>query len=528
MNLLKFNSLKLTVFLTVLESFLVIYLMKSLSLVVTNTVEGLFKNVAFIGGLYIVNRVIQYLKLRNIQVSKYYISVSMRSRVVGYYSKMKYNKYREKTVGERASLMINDVMNIMYYVVDSFYEIVTSISLIISSLITIFLINRNIFFITLIMSVVLILVPKLFQKRLSRYISDCQTEKEIFLGRLTEQLSGFFEYMSTSSFIKFRNNLSYYLQRYSSRIAASEVFASKMSTVVIFSANILTLSVLTVTSYYVITTNLNPGILLSMIGIITLMSDGIQIFFSKYTFYKSGISLYNEKFKDIGEPIDDMYTKPFFRINVIKQDSKVYPEKNTISEIRTKSLVIKYGDSSIPIKDIVFEKGKKYAITGESGCGKSSLQKAIIGIIDNYEGDILIDGISKNNEDILFDKIGYISQDTFLFKDSVKNNISLGNDDADCEKLLKKLDLTKLSTDYMVEENARNLSGGQKQRISIARSLALDKDVIFMDEATSSLDKNTAIKIEKNILKSNKTVVMITHRLHDEIRDYIDEVIHLS
>lgn len=192
------------------------------------------------------------------------------------------------------------------------------------------------------------------------------------------------------------------------------------------------------------------------------------------------------------------------------------------------NLKILYENKEIAVKDIRFQKGKKYVLTGESGCGKSSLLKVILGEVEDYEGEVLIDGVAKNKGDTLYDTIAYMSQDSFLFKESMAENIKTGNDSAKVEELLERVGMQELGGEYPIEENGKNLSGGQKQRIAFARTLALSKKVLFMDEATANLDANTARMIEGAVLDSDMTVVMITHHLNDEIRQKADEIIDLG
>ncbi|GAA0122834.1 MAG: ATP-binding cassette domain-containing protein [Clostridium argentinense] len=177
-----------------------------------------------------------------------------------------------------------------------------------------------------------------------------------------------------------------------------------------------------------------------------------------------------------------------------------------------------------------FKSGKKYAIIGESGCGKSSLLKAITGEFDNYSGNIIINGKIKNLDTLMFYDIAYVSQNTYLFNDTIKNNIqmSLVLSDEAVFKLMKLVKLEDFDLNYMITENGKNLSGGQKQRIALARALARKRDIIIMDEATANLDYTTKNFIENLILDTNSMIIMVSHNLSDEIKQRLDEIINIS
>ncbi|HFR3505443.1 TPA: ATP-binding cassette domain-containing protein, partial [Streptococcus suis] len=176
-----------------------------------------------------------------------------------------------------------------------------------------------------------------------------------------------------------------------------------------------------------------------------------------------------------------------------------------------------------------FLRGKKYAIMGESGCGKSTLLKVLLGEIDQYKGDVLINGKPKDKTSNLFDKIAYVNQETFLLNDTLKNNIDLDSKMTDEEVaiLLEKLGLSNFDAQMKIEENGKNLSGGQRQRLALARALARGKDILVLDEATANLDEQTTKLIYDIVLANEATVIMITHHLDSETAKRFDEIIKL-
>ena len=170
--------------------------------------------------------------------------------------------------------------------------------------------------------------------------------------------------------------------------------------------------------------------------------------------------------------------------------------------------------------------GKMTSLVGHSGSGKSTILNLIPRIYDADQGDIIIDNqsIYKTKIKSLRDNISFVSQDTNLFDDTIKNNIAYADMDASDEEIYRAAELSYASEfveklkdkfETKIGENGIRLSGGEKQRLSIARAILKKSRIILLDEATSSLDAETEDKIQKAIhyLTKDKTTVVIAHRL---------------
>ena len=199
-------------------------------------------------------------------------------------------------------------------------------------------------------------------------------------------------------------------------------------------------------------------------------------------------------------------------------------------KINLSDVSFKYKDSNdFVLKDINIEikKGEVIGIVGPSGAGKSTLLDLMLGLLVPNSGQITINEMSMiSNQENWLKKCAYIPQEVFIIDSSIKENIGLREDFSsdDLKKidiLLEKLDMKKfikslekgLDSDF--GDKGGKLSGGQRQRISLARSMFADKEIIFLDEATSSLDTPTEEKIMDALLnlKDDKTLVMIAHRV---------------
>lgn len=176
--------------------------------------------------------------------------------------------------------------------------------------------------------------------------------------------------------------------------------------------------------------------------------------------------------------------------------------------------------------NLTFEGGKMSALVGHSGSGKSTILNLIPKFYKINSGEIKIDTQSINSVKLssLRKNISLVSQDTTLFDDTIKNNISYANSSATFEEIQEAARLSYCDEfikdlpnkyDTIIGENGVRLSGGQKQRISIARAILKKSSIILLDEATSSLDSETEEKIQNaiNFLTQNKTTIVIAHRL---------------
>ena len=201
----------------------------------------------------------------------------------------------------------------------------------------------------------------------------------------------------------------------------------------------------------------------------------------------------------------------------------------TSGNIKFENVSFKYKNSENDIlKSINLEiiGGKMNALVGHSGAGKSTILNLIPRFFNASKGNIYIDGqsIYKSKIESLRRNISLVSQDTTLFDDTIRNNISYANTNATEEQILEAAKnsfanefIEKLPQGYdtQIGEDGVRLSGGEKQRLSIARAILKKTPLILLDEATSSLDAETESKIQKGLsyLIKNKTTLVIAHRL---------------
>jgi ATP-binding cassette subfamily B protein len=193
------------------------------------------------------------------------------------------------------------------------------------------------------------------------------------------------------------------------------------------------------------------------------------------------------------------------------------------------------------VEDISFtvEGGETLALVGPTGAGKSTILKLLLRLYDVDEGAIRVDGTDIRDATLpsIRQSIGYVSQDTFLFYGTVEENVRYGTFDASREEVVQAAKaaeahefITNLPDGYDTEVGERGvkLSGGQRQRISIARAILKDPDILVLDEATSDVDTETEMLIQRSLdkLTADRTTFAIAHRL-STIKD-ADEIVVLE
>ncbi|AIA73288.1 ABC transporter [Halomonas campaniensis] len=217
--------------------------------------------------------------------------------------------------------------------------------------------------------------------------------------------------------------------------------------------------------------------------------------------------------------------------SVERHEGKAYVEKPSFTgSIRLEKVTLRYPheerealrDVSISIKA-----GEKVALLGRIGCGKSSLNKLVLGFYQPTSGAVLVDGVDIRQLDPLQLRrhIGYVPQDVSLFAGTLRDNIVAGggNDRVDDEALLRAIEIAGLDSlvnshpkgvDLEVGERGQALSGGQKQAVAIARAVVQDPPILLLDEPTSSMDNASEETFKANLtsVAPGKTILVVTHR----------------
>ena len=239
------------------------------------------------------------------------------------------------------------------------------------------------------------------------------------------------------------------------------------------------------------------------------------------------------------ERIDDVMEYPADP-NTAEDRELPLDEANKLRRVELKDVSFGYSALEKPLIEnlsLSVEPGKRIALVGASGCGKSTISKLISGLYQPWSGEILFDGKPRQAwpREVLVGSLAVVDQDIILFEDTIENNIKMWDTSIqDFEMILAARDaqihndIMELPGGYKFKliSGGRNLSGGQRQQLEIARVLAQDPTIIILDEATSALDARTEFETVKAITDRGIACVVIAHRL-STIRD-CDEIIVLD
>ncbi len=229
--------------------------------------------------------------------------------------------------------------------------------------------------------------------------------------------------------------------------------------------------------------------------------------------------------------------KKLSKLMKYKEDKEKNPDVKLNGNIVFKDVTIEI-DGNIILKNLNFtiKRGENVAIIGDNGTGKTIIAKTLIGFYE-YTGEIYIGkyNIKEVSRKSLREYIGIVMQDTYLFTDTIKNNINITDKTVTNEEVINCLKLADVYEDikcfegninYMIGKGGNNISGGQKQRIAIARTLLFDNKFIVFDDSLSKLDTKTKINILNNIIQMKIGTIIISHDI--EIVKKCDKVLYIN
>ena len=497
----------------------------ALSAVAKFRANEFFMWVAVMGLAYIVYAIVNCLV--NIEQARFSQNVDklIRKDIATELSRSNYAIFHKQTVSTYSSWLTNDITTINNFGITDFLMIVRQVFEIIFGMLTLAYFNFSLVITVVVLTIIMGIVPNLFSKILSKKSLEYTHANERLVNTINDILNRFntlFLANLPQTIVTKINKSSDDVKKHTVQYAKAAGVTQAITNGLAFISQVIILG----QTGWLILHNLTP------VGTIS----GAQFFASTIFAELSGISFNWQEFKSV-KPIMKKF-KSGFDLNPNNQIVK----NLELGNIKFNNISYKYSKNDKPLfqnLNLDFQLNNKYILVGDSAAGKSTILNLIAGLLRNNSGDIKMNDISYSaiSDNDLHEKISYLQQDPYIFSASLKWNLTLGKNipDAEINNVIHECGLEDMiaklpnGVDTVLNDQGEQLSGGQKQRISFAREILRDTPIYLLDEATSALDKSASVKLEKAILsKKNKTVIMVTHHLREEIKQLANKVINLN
>lgn len=497
----------------------------ALSAVAKLKAERFFMWVALMGGAYIFYAIVNCLV--NVEQTRLAQNVDklIRNDIAQDLSQTSYSGFHQQTVATYNSWLTNDITTINNFGVEDFMMIIRQISEIVFGMLTLAYFNVSLVVTVIILTIIMGVVPNLFSKILAKRSLEYTHANERLVNSINDVLNGFntlFLANLPQTIVKKINGASDDVKEHALNYSKTAGITQAITNGLAFISQVIILG----QTGWLILHQLTP------VGTIS----GAQFFASTIFAELSGISFNWQEFKSVKPIIEKFKTVP------LKTVDGALPIDFKLSNLELDKVSYQYSGQDKPIfenLDLDFKLKNKYILMGDSAAGKSTLLNLISGLLRDYQGKIEIADMEYNqiSDQDLHDQITYLQQDPYIFTASLEWNLTLGRQisKAKIAEVIKECGLEELiaklpdGMDTVLADQGKQLSGGQKQRVAFARALLRDTPIYLLDEATSALDKASSVQLERLILtQKDKTVIMVTHHLRDEVKQLADQVVDLN
>ena len=456
----------------------------------------------------------------------YKIINAVRERVFNGIINRNYADFNSVNTADYISALTNDVKLVEENYLIPLLDIIQMSVMFIGSLIVMFYFDLIVAISVVGAILLMFIVPSVFG-------AIIQKKQDRFSKKLSEFTSSLKDILSGFETIKSYSMKPYVISKFNEKnktttnagFNVGKVTAANESASTFFAIFIQVL-VIFLSAYFIIIGRITVGAMIAMIQVSGMLIHPLMLIFDSAPKIK-GVKTIINRLNKLSEYNDNSF---------IGTKTPTYKKG-----IYTKNLSFSYKEGKPILKDITLEikKGKRYAIVGKNGCGKSTLVKLICGYYSNYEGEIKYDEreLMELNYDKLITLSATIHQNVYMFNESIYDNICLHSKYSNLE-LAEALDASGSigfieelpeGIHTMVDENGKNFSGGQKQRIAVARAIIQGKPILVLDEGTSAIDMQTAYDIESRLLKmKDLTLITITHNLAEDNLKRYDQIIFMD
>jgi ATP-binding cassette, subfamily B, multidrug efflux pump len=455
----------------------------------------------------------------------------MRNSLYQKLQRLSFTYYDNARTGDLMSRLTADVEGIRFFLSAGVGQLLRVILLIVISLAVMFFYSIPLALITMVSMPFLAIVVYRFDRRVHPAFRKIRTSLGVLNTRVQENISGMNTVKSLSredfEIGRFTTNNSTYRDNY---ISTSKIWA-KFFPLMELIGNICMVVLISYGGYLVISEQLELGALVAFFSLVTyILGPLANLGFIINMFSQAKAS--GERLLEVLEAKEDIvnHTKPL-------------PKSKISGHVTFNQVSLQYTkEDDLALKDVSFDAppGKVIGLVGGTGAGKTSITQLITRFYEPTSGKVYIDGKLVQDYDLrlLRQHIGFVLQEAFLFSTTIKENIAYGNpDNVSLEQIVAAakraqahdfiMDLPN-QYDTMLGERGMGLSGGQKQRIAIARALLIDPSILILDDATSAVDMQTEVKIQKAMkeVMKNRTTFIIAHRISSV--KHADEILVLD
>ncbi|MGN0248809.1 MAG: ABC transporter ATP-binding protein [Lachnospiraceae bacterium] len=475
----------------------------------------------FVLALYVVSALFTFIQHYIISTISQKICYRMRKEISEKINRMPMKYFESRTYGEVLSRITNDVDTLGMSLNQSINQIITSVTTMVGVLIMMISISPLLTLIALFILPISISLIAFVMKKSQKYFRSQQEYLGEINGQVEENFTGHLvikAYNKEEEVIRDFNQTNDYLYESAWK---SQFLSGMMHPIMMFVGNLGYAAVALIGGLLAIKGTIEIGDIQAFIQYVKNFTQPIQQIAQVANQVQSMAAAAERVFEFLNEEEESQIVE-----NPVSVD-------NIVGNVSFEHVHFGYKDDQIIIHDFSTEikQGQKIAIVGPTGAGKTTMVKLLMRFYDVNDGAIKIDGhnIKDFNRRELRDAFGMVLQDTWLFKGSIMENIRYGRLDATDEEVIaaakaahahRFIETLPGGYDMELNEDASNVSQGQKQLLTIARAILADNKILILDEATSSVDTRTEIRIQKamdNLMKG-RTSFIIAHRL-STIRD---------
>lgn len=464
--------------------------------------------------LYVVSALFSYLQSYFIIELSTKISFDLRQRIMDKILYLPMEKIGENKRGDILSRMTNDIDSLQHGISQSFVQLTTAVITLVGVFIMMLSINVIMALATIVLVPIAFLVIKFITKHSQSYFLKQLEFKGSLNGQIEETFTGHDiirafnqEEISMEKFEK--DNNSWFNNEWK-----SQFFSSLNGPLMNFISNFTYVVIAVLGAVFVLQKAIAVGDILAFFQYSQSFTRPIQQITRVMNQIQTAMAASERIFEFLD--LDDEENPSTRKLDTINDN------------ITFEDVSFGYSPNEKIIKNLTFKvkKGQKIAIIGETGAGKTTIVKLLMRFYDIDSGSIKIDGVDIDEYDkhSLRSHVGMVLQDSWLFSDTIKSNIRYGNLEVSDDEIVDAskqvyIDnfIRQLPDGYetTLNEDSDNISHGQKQLLTIARTILSSKEILILDEATSSVDTRTEKLIQKAIdkLMENKTSFIIAHRL---------------